>query len=115
MLKELSKSELIISLIARKEEFNKCRIIYGKVSPSNIVEDDHINTYISNIVNPVLTTETTLSSTEEASTTISYSTEAQEPVLVNAVTKNEDSSKGEASKTYTEQFKRGYFGKRKRF
>lgn len=102
MLVQLSKLGLEAALITRKKRFNKCRIANGKITAAYLLGKKKIKSIRKKTIElkPIINTS------EEINTT---------SVEFKVVKLNSQSNSSGIVKTYNQQFKGGYFGRRKRF
>lgn len=103
MLIELSTTALETNLVTRKLRFNKCRIVNGKITLADLVKKKKIDTVEKKTIElkPILETP------EEKKSNATETTKESKVVKL-------ETSPVEV-KTYNQQFKGGYFGRRKRF
>lgn len=122
---ELSKLKLEETLTNRKENFNKCRIENGIITLSDLIENkkEEILKKETIELNPItesveieIAEKETIEFKPKVETVAEKKTKDQESNKESKVVKLDTApSTTEAARTYTQQFKGGYFGRRKRF
>lgn len=116
MLIELSKPKLEATLITRKNRFNKYRVSNGKVTLADLLQEKKTTSVEKETIE--------LSPLEEKAKTTEKDTIEFNPVIEKSEDKKENTKESKVVKletstgevrTYNQQFKGGYFGRRKRF